>query len=469
VSAFPGTATGIAAGVAAGKITAAMVAAVHLEAAAGEATLNAFTLLDEKGAMSAAHAIDRRLSDGGEPGMLAGVPVVLKDLIDQAGLPTTCGSSFYARVPAAPATVVRRLAQAGAVVLGRTGLHEFAFGFSSENDWWGPVRNPWDPGTSPGGSSGGSAAAVAAGLAPVGIGTDTGGSVRVPAALCGLVGLKTTHGRVPLTGVFPLAVSLDTVGPLTRTVGDSALAYRVMAGYDPDDPRSADRPVTAPATPADLSRCRFAVPLPWAAHPLSPEVRDGFRFALEGLARQGAVVEQVHAPELAPPGLAEASMYPEVAAVHRAWMQEHPQRYGPGVRRRLERALTVGAAEHAAGLAWRVRVRRALDALLADFDAVVTPTTAVLRKEIGEDQVITEEGPMPYRRALSAFTALVNHAGHPALALPLAAPASFAGDVPPSLQLVGRRWEEHRLLEIGLALEEAGLVAFRPPGLWAGP
>jgi len=467
--ALPGTAAGIAAGVAAGETAAATVAAAHLEAAAGEATLNAFTLLDEKGATAAARAVDERLAGGEEPGLLAGVPVVLKDLIDQAGLPTTCGSGFYRRLPAAPATVVRRLEQAGAVVLGRTGLHEFAFGFSSENDWWGPVRNPWDPGTSPGGSSGGSAAAVAAGLAPVGIGTDTGGSVRVPAALCGLVGLKPTHGRVPLTGVFPLAASLDTVGPLARTVADAALAYRVMAGHDPDDPPSADRPVKAPEGPADLSRCRFAVPLPWAAHPLSPEVRDGLRFALEALARQGAVVEHVHEPELAPPGLAEASMYPEVAAVHRQWMQEHPERYGPGVRRRLERALSVSPAEHAAGLAWRSRVRRALDTLLADFDALVTPTVAVLRKEIGNDQVTTEEGPMPYRRALSAFTSLVNHAGHPALALPLAAPVAFSGDVPPSLQLVGRRWEEHRLLEIGLGLEQAGLVAFRPPGIWAAP
>jgi Asp-tRNA(Asn)/Glu-tRNA(Gln) amidotransferase A subunit family amidase len=469
VSAFPGSAAGIAAAVAAGEISAAAVTAAYLEAAVGETTLNAFTLIDAEGATTAAAAVDRRRSAGEEPGLLAGVPAVLKDLIDQAGLPTTCGSGFYREVPGISAAVVRRLEEAGAVVLGRTGLHEFAFGFSSENDWWGPVRNPWDPATSPGGSSGGSAAAVAAGLAPVGIGTDTGGSVRVPAALCGLVGLKPTHGRVPLTGVFPLAASLDTVGPLARTVGDAALAYRVMAGHAPDDPRSADRPVTAPAGPADLSRCRFAVPLPWTAHPLSPEVRDGFRFALEALARQGAAVEQVHVPELAAPGLAEASMYPEVAAVHRGWMQEHPERYGPDVRHRLERALAVGAAEHAAGLAWRGRVRRAFDALLAGFDAVVTPTTAVLRKEIGEEQVATEEGPIPYRQALSAFTALVNHAGHPALALPLAVPPAFPNDPPPSLQAIARRWEEHRLLEIGLALEQAALVAFRPPAGWAAP
>ncbi len=463
MNASPGSAAGIAAAVAAGETTAVATTAAHLEAMNRAADLNAFTLVDDEAALAAAAALDRRLADGEPPGPLAGVPVALKDLIDQAGRPTTCGSSFYRQVAAASATVVQRLEQAGAVVLGRTNLHEFAFGFSSENDWWGPVRNPWDPGTSPGGSSGGSASAVAAGLTSVGIGTDTGGSVRVPAALCGLVGLKPTHGRVPLTGVFPLAASLDTVGPLTRTVGDAALVYGVIAGADPADRWSVPRPVALPGGPADLSRCRFAVPLPWAAHPLSREVRDGFRFALEGLARLGVSVEQVHAPDLAPPGLAEASMYPEVAAVHRAWMEAHPERYGPEVRRRLRRALAMGAAEHAAGLAWRARVRRALDGLLARFDAVVTPTTAVLRKEIGTDRVATEDGPMGYRQALSAFTSTVNHAGHPALALPLASPAAFPNDPPPSLQLIARRWEEHRLLEIGLALEESGLVAFRPP------
>ena len=463
------TAAAIAFAVAGRETTAAAVTAAHLAAIDQAAGLNAFTLVDAEAALAAASDLDRRLAAGEPPGPLAGVPVALKDLIDQEGRPTTCGSAFYWRVATASATVVRRLEAAGAVVLGRTGLHEFAFGFSSENHWWGPVRNPWDPATSPGGSSGGSAAAVAAGLSPVGIGTDTGGSVRVPAALCGLVGLKPTHGRVPLTGVFPLAPSLDTVGPLTRTVGDAALVYEVIAGVDPADGWSEDRPVRAPAGPMDLSRCRFAVPLPWAAHPLSREVRDGFHLALEGLTQRGAVVEQVHTPDLDPPGLAEASMYPEVARIHREWMHSHPERYGPEVRRRLEQALAIGAAEHAAGLAWRARVRRALDGLLTRFDAVLTPTTAVLRKEIGEEQVATEEGPMGYRRALSAFASLVNHAGHPALALPLASPVSPQSDPPPSLQIISRRWEEHRLLEIGLALEEAGLVAFRPPGGWRAP
>jgi aspartyl-tRNA(Asn)/glutamyl-tRNA(Gln) amidotransferase subunit A len=464
VSALLPTAAAISDAVASGETTASAVVAAHLEAIGRRGDLNAFTLIDAERALADAAALDARLAAGEAPGPLAGVPVALKDIIDQAGLPNTCGSSFYRQVPGASATVVRRLEAAGAVIVGRAGLHEFAFGFSSENPWWGAVRNPWDPATSAGGSSGGCGAAVAAGLAPIGIGTDTGGSVRVPASLCGLVGLKVTHGRLPLTGVFPVAASVDTVGTLTRTVGDAVLAYLAAAGPDPADPWSQPWPVEAPRDAAGLARLRFAVPLPWAEHPVSREVADGFRFALEALARAGAEVEHVHAPDLAPPGLVEESAYPEVAPVHRAWMGAHPERYGPDVRLRLERALAMGPADHAAGLAWRARVRRALDTLLDGRDGVLLPTTAVARKEIGRSEVDTGAGPMPYRRALSVFTAPVNHAGHPALALPLAAPG-LPDEPPPSLQIIGRCAGERCLLEIGLGLEGAGIAAFRaPPG-----
>mgnify|MGYP001087947568 CR=1 FL=1 len=245
MSPLPATAAGIAAAVASGRVSATTVVSAHLEGIARRGDLNAFTLVDAEGALAAAAALDRRLAAGEAPGPLAGVPVALKDMIDQAGLPNTCGSAFYREIPATSAPVVTRLERAGAIVVGRAGLHEFAFGFSSENPWWGPVRNPWDPDTSAGGSSGGSGAAVAGGLTPVAIGTDTGGSVRVPAALCGLVGLKVTHGRIPLTGVFPLAPTLDTVGPLARTVSDAALTYQVLAGPDPARARVTQRETEA--------------------------------------------------------------------------------------------------------------------------------------------------------------------------------------------------------------------------------
>ena len=452
---------GIARGVASGAVPAAMVVEAHLERTAAS-TLNAFTHLDPDRAEARATAVDRAIAAGGPAGPLAGVPVALKDLIDEAGVATTAGSSFYRRVADVPATVVARLEGAGAVIVGRAGLHEFAFGFTSENPWWGPVRNPWDPATSPGGSSGGSAAAVAAGLAVLGIGTDTGGSIRVPAALCGLVGLKPTHGRVPLRGVLPLAESLDTVGPITRTIADAAAAYLVLAGFDPDDPWSVPREVLPPNAPADLSGIRVAVPHPWVDRPLDCVTRAGFEFALAALASRGATVEPVEAPLLDPPGRAADLLGAEVASLHRRWFAERPGEYGADVAARLSKAVTVTTDDLVAARRWQAGLRNAAAALFEHFDVLATPTVAVHRKLIGHDDAETERGPEPARRALSWFSALVNHLGAPAMALPLAAP----GSPPPSLQLVGPRWSEHRLLEIALGLEAAGIVsAARPPGV----
>ncbi|MDH3250675.1 MAG: amidase, partial [Acidimicrobiia bacterium] len=260
--------------------------------------LNATTLIDTDRALARSDALDEA-GDFAQP--LTGVPIALKDLIDHAGRATTCGSSFHAPVPDRSATVVDRLEAAGAVIVSRTNLHEFAYGFSSENPWFGPVRNPLDTETSAGGSSGGSAAAVAAGQVPIAIGTDTGGSVRVPAALCGVYGLKVTHGRIPLTGVFPLAASLDTVGPIAATIDDLALAYHVMAGHDPADPWSAQRPTTTPAgARPDLNGVRVAVPIPWIDEaPTSEEVAVAFTEAVTRIRSLGATVDTVTDPVLA--------------------------------------------------------------------------------------------------------------------------------------------------------------------------
>jgi aspartyl-tRNA(Asn)/glutamyl-tRNA(Gln) amidotransferase subunit A len=420
------------------------------------ASLNAFTLLDEQGARARAERVDASV----RPGPLCGVPVAVKDIIDQSGLPTTCGSSFYRAVPARSATVVARLEEAGAVVVGRTGLHEFAFGFSSENPWWGPVRNPWDPETSPGGSSGGSAAAVAAGIVPVALGTDTGGSVRVPAALCGVVGLKPTHGRVPLTGVFPLVASIDTVGPITRTIEDAELAYRVIAGDDPSDPWSEPRAVDPPGERALRGHLRIGIPHPWVDRPCDSVVEHGFAAFLGAAADAGAEILHIHIPQVEPPGLLGDSMAAEAALVHREWATRHPERYGPDVLARIERCLEVDAGRSAAALAWRSEIRTSLQRALRDCDVLATPTTAIHVKRLGVETVETTAGTEGHRPALSWFTAPVNHAGLPAIALPLAAP----GDPPPSLQLIAPAWAETLMLEVARSLQTSGLVATRVPG-----
>lgn len=421
--------------------------------------LNAYIMIDRDQALMRAEIIDRRLFAGEEAGPLAGLTVALKDVIDQKGLPTTGGSSFYRQVPDHSATVVERLEDAGAVVIGRTGLHEFAFGFSSENDWFGPVRNPWDTDTSPGGSSGGSAAAVAAGLSAIAIGTDTGGSVRVPAAVCGVVGLKVTHGRVPLTGVFPLAPSLDTVGPLARTVGDAALAYRTMAGHDPSDPYSLIEPVKDPSPDASIDGLVIGVPHPWVDHPVDPALRAAFDAALGRMAGLGAEIRHLEDDFVQPPGRIDEAAYSEVAVVHAKWFPSRADEYGAEVADRLGPAMAVTVAASVEAKQWRQDLREHTFDLFRSCDLLATPALAANRKVIGEDMIVVGEAEMTYRRAFSSFSALVNHAGHPALVVPI----HEAGDPPPALQLIGPDWSEARLLEVGLALETAGVARFRAP------
>jgi aspartyl-tRNA(Asn)/glutamyl-tRNA(Gln) amidotransferase subunit A len=453
----------IAAAVADGVVGAEEVVRDALEAAErSQASLNAFTSIDGDRALEAARAIDAARGAGDELGPLAGVPVAVKDIIDHAGRPNTRGSSAPAEIPAESAPAVSRLERAGAVVIGRTGLHEYAFGFSSENHWFGAVRNPWDPTLSPGGSSGGSGAVVSAGLVAGALGTDTGGSIRVPAALCGVVGLKVTHGRVPLRGVFPLAPSLDTVGPLARSVEDCAALYGVIAGDDPDDPWSvpvAVDPLTGPATLAGLS---VGVPRPWVDRDVVAAQRAGFEALLSGLEDAGARVVELDISVLGPSPRVADSIYFEVAEVHRSRFAADPDQYGPEVRERLEAAFRVEGSAFLEALAWRRSLLAAALRAFAEVDVLATPSVAVLRKEIGVDTVELAGRARHYVSHLSAFTTVANHTGLPALAVPLPGDAA----PPPSAQFIGPPWSETRLLAVGLALEHAGLSSVRRPPLW---
>jgi len=424
--------------------------------------LNAYTEIDEN-AIARAESLDSSLAAGNDSGRLAGVPIAIKDLIDQAGVINTCGSGFYRHRAEQSATAVQRLEAAGAIIIGRTGLHEFAFGFSSENHWFGPVRNPWNTATSPGGSSGGSAVAVAAGLATAAIGTDTGGSVRVPAALCGVAGLKVTHGRIPLTGVFPLAASLDTVGPLGRTVDDLTTLYEVMAGHDPLDPWSSTDPVVPSATDVSLKGLAVGVPQPWIENgPMAEDVKEAFSAALDRLNDLGASVREVRHPLLQPSGELADLINAEVASVHRNWLADPTKQYGPEVADRMQRTLEATLDDYIAAQEWRAGLRNATAGFFEELDVLVTPTVGATRKTIGETTILVEDQPRSYRLVFSWFSSLVNHMGAPALAMPL----RNAGAPPPSLQVIGPWWSEHRLLGLGRALEEVGLVEFRPPPTW---
>ncbi|MGI9610597.1 MAG: amidase [Acidimicrobiia bacterium] len=447
------SAPAIAAAIREGKTSAIKQVEAALERAAAADELNIFTRLDAEPALERAAAVDALVAAGDAVGPLAGVPYAVKDLIDQAGLPNTCGGGFAPFTPASDAPCVSRLAAAGAIPIGRTGLHEFAFGFSSENPWHGAVRNPLDPALSPGGSSGGSAAAVAARIVPFALGTDTGGSVRVPAALCGIVGLKVTHGRGSLRGVYPLAPGLDTVGPLAATVADAELIYRLIGIHDPSDALSTDMPLEPAQPPATISGLRLAVPHPWVDTGYEPRVEQEFGALLAGLRDLGAIVEDVTIAETGPPGQGLASAYYEVAPIHRARYLADPASYGDDVQERIEDALAVTEDQYASALEWRQQVRTGLDRQLDSFDAIITPTTAAVTKPIGQEMLDLTTGSAHYRGPLSHFTSLVNNAGLPALALPI----KGSGRPPVSLQLIGRAWSESRLLAIGRALESAGL------------
>jgi len=418
---------------------------------------NDFTEVTADLAQQRAATIDAMVAEGVDPGPLAGVPIAIKDLIDQLGSVTTAGSKFFRHRPERTATAVERLEAAGAVVVGRTNLHEFAYGFSSENPWFGPVRNPWDTSTSPGGSSGGSAVAVATGTVPVAVGTDTGGSIRVPAALCGVMGLKPTHGRIPLTGVFPLAASLDTVGPLAASVQDLAIAYRAMAGPDPLDPWSVHG---APSPRAAHDPLRIGVPRPWVGTgPVHPEVLAAFETALVDLSLLGFEVVDVDVPDLVPWGRIDDLAGAQIASVHRAWVTGG-RPYGTEVAARLEGALRVGVDDLVASLTWQAAVKNVAREVFTSVDLLATPSTGVTRKVIDDDDVDVGHGAKSsYRPALAWFSALVNHLGSPAISLPLA----MVGNPPPSIQLIAPWWSEETLIAAARRLEREGLVGVRPP------
>jgi Asp-tRNA(Asn)/Glu-tRNA(Gln) amidotransferase A subunit family amidase len=457
-------ATDIASQVRTGRLRAQdVVASALTRAEESQSQLNAFTLIDHEGAMARALGIDKLVEAGKDPGPLAGVPVGLKDLIDQAGLPNTKGGSFPVEPSQGSATVVRRLGNSGAVIIGRTGLHEFAFGFTSENHWFGPVRNPWDLDTSPGGSSGGSGAVVAAGVVPIAIGTDTGGSVRVPAALCGVFGLKVTHGRVPVTGVYPLAASLDTVGPIAATVPDLAAAYLAMAGDDPQDPWSQPIAVAPVPSGVDPSSLRFGVVKQWMSPPHTSNVSQGMEAFLAKASDIGVDVVEVDESGLTANPSAIAAFGPEVTAVHGERLAAEPDGYSPETATRLAEAASGTGADIAGALQWRSGARAILGRTFASgVDVLIAPTVGGMRKVIGDEDMDLDGDSVFHRALLATFTATINQIGAPSLA----APIPGTGTPPVSVQLIGPLWGESQLLAIATTLEESEAVRATPPPVY---
>ncbi len=437
-------------------VSAAEVAEAHLARIERlNAALNAFVTVMADEARKAAHQADAELAAGRWRGPLHGVPIGLKDIFDTAGTRTTHGSSFYRdNVPAEDAESVRRLREAGAIPIGKCNTHEFAAGSTTNNPWYGPTRNPWALDRSPGGSSGGSGAAVAAFLCPGATGTDTGGSIRSPAACCGIVGLKPTYGRVSLRGIYPNAVSLDHPGPLTRTARDAGLLLGAMAGYDPRDPTSADVPVPDYTAQIDagigglrLARCpdlHFVE--------LDAAVERALDEAGRAMARLGARLETVAFPLAAEmPATREALARGEFIALHRARLAAHPEGYGPDVRARLEEAKAVTVDDYVRACRMRSAMRRALDDVLRTVDALILPVAPCEAPLIATAASRVNGKDVPFSIGV-ALRQPLNVLGLPAVAVPIGFGES---GLPLSMQIVGPAWAEASILRIAHAYEVA--------------
>jgi aspartyl-tRNA(Asn)/glutamyl-tRNA(Gln) amidotransferase subunit A len=404
------------------------------------ARLNAFITVTGDSARRQARDADRELAAGRERGPLHGVPVSLKDLIDVAGTPTTAASRVRdGNVATHDAAVVVALRDAGAVLIGKTNLHEFAFGTTNEESAFGPAKNPLDPTRSPGGSSGGSAISVAAGMALATIGTDTGGSIRIPAAACGIVGLKPCYGEISTAGVVPLSRRLDHVGPLARSAADAALVYHVLRGVA--------RP--KPPAPVPLSTLRLALPREYFCDLLDDDVRARFEDAVGRLRDDGVRVDDVtirHARATAPVYL--HIVLADAAAYHADTLERVPERYTPGVRTRLEMGRYVLAEDYVRALEGRDVLRREVEAALAGHDALILPTLPIAAPKLGATSVRIGTVTDTVRNLMLRQTQLFNLTGHPAIALPA---GRTRATLPCSVQLVGTDTE--RLVAVALACE----------------
>jgi aspartyl-tRNA(Asn)/glutamyl-tRNA(Gln) amidotransferase subunit A len=415
-------------------------------------------------ALAAAAAAEQEIARGGYRGPLHGIPIALKDLIMTRGVRTTCGSRILsAWVPDADAAVATRLREAGAILLGKLNMHEFAYGPTGVNPHYGTPRNPWDRTRMPGGSSSGSGVAVAARLAAGALGTDTGGSVRIPASLCGIVGLKPTYGRVSRTGVIPLAWSLDHVGPMTRTVADAALLLQALAGRDPADPSTVDVPVPdyRRALEDGVRGLRLGLPQDVFFRHLDPEVRAAIQDAARSLQGLGASVEEVRLPRIPHAGPASfAIIATEATAYHEPYLKSRAAEYGADVRARLTTGQFVLATQYLKAQRARQVIRADVDAALTDVHALLVPTTPIPAPTLAAREVTVDGVTEDVRWWLIRCTRPINVTGHPALSVPC---GFTAGGLPIGLQLVGRHFDEAALLRIGHALEAVSPAKDRRP------
>ena len=420
-----------------------------------DSRVNAYITVTAERALADARGATAEIASGKWRGPLHGIPIGLKDLYETAGIRTTGGAKIHAEhIPAADCTVARRLREAGTVLLGKLNTHEYAYGVTTNNPHYGPTRNPWNLEHIPGGSSGGSGAAIAAGLATATTGTDTGGSIRMPASVCGVVGLKPTYGRVSKAGVLPLSYLFDHTGPITRTVEDAALVLNAIAGYDPADATTVRIPVAdyTSALGEGLRGLRIGVPRPYFFAHLEDEVASTVERAISELRGLGAELRDLEIPGLdAGVGALFGLVLAEAKEIHAHSLRTRAADFGADVRDLLSSPMPDAMS--------LMQALRARDALCVSFrqalesvDLLLTPTTPIVAARIGAESVRYGGREESVLGAMIRCTAPFNATGQPALSLPCG--FTRAG-LPVGLQLVGRAFDEVTVLRAGHAYEQA--------------
>ena len=428
--------------------------------------INAFARIEAEDAMKAARAADRALANGKIRGPLHGVPLAHKDMYYVKGKLAECGSKIRKRwIAPATATALTRLEGAGALRLGALNMVEFAFGPTGHNVHTGHVRNPWNPKHITGGSSSGSGSAVAARLTFAALGSDTGGSIRMPAHFCGVTGLKTTVGRVSRAGAMPLSQSLDTVGPLARTVEDCALLTGLMAGADPEDLTASTKPVPdyMAATRGSLKGLKIGVPTAFYVDDLDAEVARVLDETIATLKKEGAEIVKVELPDQRQLTAAcQLVLATEAAAFHKRWLIERPQDYGAQVLMRLQNGLAIPAVSYLEAMRWRGPALAAWLAAVAGTDAVLAPVAPMPAPTIAESDVGNSIDAEAVIQRVTKFTRPINYLGLPSLSIPTG--FTRAG-LPVGMQLVGRAFDEAMLIRIGAAFQRTTDYHQRVPEL----
>jgi aspartyl-tRNA(Asn)/glutamyl-tRNA(Gln) amidotransferase subunit A len=418
--------------------------------------LNAFMAIESEAALKAAGEADEALAKGTSRGPLHGVPLAHKDMYYDAGKVVTCGSAIRRDfVATSTSTALQRLKDAGAIRLGALQMAEFAYGPTGHNAHYGPVHNPFALAHITGGSSSGSGAAVAARLTYAALGSDTGGSIRMPAHFCGVTGLKVTYGRVSRAGAMPLSQSLDTVGPLAQTAEDCALLLGLMAGPDPEDLTASHAPVAdyMTATRAPLKGLKIGVPASFYVDDLDKDVAHILDETIATLKKEGAQIIQVELPDQRQLTAAcQLLLAVEAAAFHKRWLIERPQDYGPQVLMRLQNGLAIPGVTYLETLRWRGPALAAHVAATGEVDAVIAPVAPVPAPTIAESDVGSSPGAEAVIQRLTRFTRPINYLGLPSLSIP----SGFArGGLPVGMQLIGRSFDEATILTIGAAFQRA--------------